>query len=123
MGIRVIFWFHRGIRIAFSGAMLLMAGLLVTPRRYICSAKYITGSDTRYLLREVITPKIGDDLREAVVELFVSDLMRPTETLRTQGQAEAKRKEMSRVYMPGKLTDLTIDELKDSKIPIKKEAN
>ncbi len=123
MDIRLLFRFGRGTRKALQGALLLMAGLLGTPRRYICSAKYITGSDTRYLLREVVSPKIGDDLRQAVIDLFVNDLVEPRKAGKTMGQAEAKMQEMNRVYMPGKLTDLTIDELKESKIPIMKQAD
>ncbi len=100
-----------------------MVGFDGIPRRYICSAKYTEGTGTRYLIREVVSPKTGDALREAVIDLFVSDIEGPRSLARTPGEAGAKVKEMNRVYLTGKLTDLNIDELKETKIPLKKTAN
>jgi hypothetical protein len=100
-----------------------MAGFEGIPRRYICSAKYLEGSNTRYLIREVYSPKTGDALREAVIDLFVSDLEGPRALARNPSGAGEKVRDMNRVYLTGKLTDLTIDELKERKIPFRKTEN
>lgn len=106
-----IFGFCLAIRIALSLPISLMAGILGIPRRYLCSAKYTEGSSTRYLIREVTSPKTDDELRSAVIELFVADLMGPKEDPRMTKKAGAKIKEMNKVYLTGKLTALSIDEM------------
>ncbi|MBN2330994.1 MAG: hypothetical protein JXC85_04195 [Candidatus Aenigmarchaeota archaeon] len=91
-----------------------------SPRRYLCSAKYTEGSDTRYLIREVVSPKTGNDLRDAVIELFVSDLEGKKDKAWMDREASGNMKEMNRVYLTGKLTDLSIDELEQSRLPYRK---
>ncbi len=99
-----------------------MAGFDGVGRRYICSATYTSGGDKRYLIREVISPKTGNDLREAVVELFVSDLLGESASKPAGPESESKEKarQQYRGYMSGKLTDLNIDELKDQGVSVRK---
>ncbi len=99
-----------------------MAGFDGIPRRYVCSAKYTEGSDTRYLIREVTSTKMGDGLREAVINLFVSDLVGEGGTNQASpSENEGKARQMTRAYMTGKLTDLSIDELKEKSTSLRKE--
>ena len=102
----------------FYRILFMAKPVLGLPRRYLCSAKYMEGSDTRYLIREVVSPKLGDDLRDAVIELFVSDLQGDKNKKWMHKRDGAKMNETHRIYLTGKLTDLSIDELEQSKLPV-----
>ena len=91
-----------------------MVGQLGTTHRYICSAKYEEAGEAKYLIREVYSNKRDKELKQAVIELFIKDLEsggRPVPENETE--RERKAREMTRVYLTGKLSDLSIEELKD----------
>lgn len=110
-----------------------MAGsVLGTPKRYLCSAtftpksRYTGKSKTRYLIREVISPKTGKDLTEAVAQLFISDLEGPEKEKDENPRRQAYNEEMRRVnrdYLIMGLSKISIDELPEGKRPIIKRAD
>jgi len=67
----------------------------------------------------------GDSLREAVIDLFLKDVESPLVTSRLDGETKTdqERTELRKVYITGKISDLSIDLLKskDEKRPIKVE--
>jgi hypothetical protein len=91
--------------------------------RYICSAKLeVGGGDTRYLIREVYSLKTGKELKDEVIGLFVKDAENPGRTDRErqsnpgapgkEDKAE-KVRQISRMYIRGKLTNLSIEPLRE----------
>ncbi len=86
-------------------------------RRYLCTATYNTGSSARYLIRELISPLTGQELKEAVIELFLKDLEAPATTKKKEGEETEEDKKRKRfVNLSGKLEDLVIDELKSEEL-------
>jgi len=71
------------------------------------------------LIRELISPLTGEDLRKAVIELFLRDLESPAIAKRLDKEAkdENDRREKRLIYLRGKLEDLVIDELKQTETP------
>ncbi|OGJ20738.1 hypothetical protein A3K73_03780 [Candidatus Pacearchaeota archaeon RBG_13_36_9] len=92
------------------------------PKKYLCTAKYTIEYETRYLIRELISPLNDQDLKRAVIDIFLKDLESPAITKRLDKEAENEqdRREKRLIYLRGKLEDLVIEELKQTEAPAKK---